>query len=127
MQNSFAQTAVSICNHIVVHYRYGVRSCNGKIVFLFSRYLRMNGSKKSVFCVKMGNVKADNEVSYEFGRRKVDKKLQRKCPALMIGDVSHLPFQLQVDYTTPSGAQMKRVFTKAKKITTEREVAEKGV
>lgn len=75
----------------------------------------------------MGNVKADSEVSYEFGRRKVDKKLQKKCPALIIGDIPHLPFQLQVDYTTPSGAHMKRVFTKANKITTERDVAEKGM
>ena len=46
---------------------------------------------------------------------------------LMVEGRPHLPFQLQIEYTAQDGSRCMRVITQAKPITTNREVAEKGV
>ena len=45
---------------------------------------------------------------------------------LLVEGKPHLPFQLQIEYTSQDGSRCMRVITQAKPITTNRDVAEKG-
>ena len=48
-------------------------------------------------------------------------------PPLIIGGKSHLPFQLQTEYTASDGSVLVRVITKVKPVTEDRNVAERGM
>ncbi len=49
-----------------------------------------------------------------------------KVPQLTIDGTPHLPFQLQIEYTSQDGSRCTRVISQAKPTTKQREVAEKG-
>ena len=91
----------------------------------------------------MGNVTAETELTYEYGVRKKSKKVAASsgsgatdgaaatpdalnAPPLQIEGKPHLPFQLQVEYTSKDGSRLMRVITDAKGITRDRGMAEKG-
>lgn len=50
-----------------------------------------------------------------------------RVPPLMVEGKPHLPFQLQIEYTAQDGSRCMRVITQAKPITTNRDLAEKGM
>lgn len=75
--------------------------------------------KKSIVTKDLGAAKNFSEVFFEYGIRRVkneDKSI-----------ITELPFQIQIEYTTPNGAKMKRVLTKTQKFTTSRDDAEKNI
>ena len=96
----------------------------------------------SVRVIPVGNVTAKTELTYEYGVRKkakesadssessaamaVAKPEVEYTPPLQIEGKPHLPFQLQVEYTSKDGSRLMRVITDAKPITRDRGVAEKG-
>ena len=49
-----------------------------------------------------------------------------EVPPLMIGGRPHLPFQLQIEYTSLDGDRCLRVITQAKPVTRDRSLAERG-
>ncbi len=49
-----------------------------------------------------------------------------KVPQLTIDGTPHLPFQLQIEYTSQDGSRCTRVISQAKPTTKQREIAEKG-
>ena len=49
-----------------------------------------------------------------------------EVPPLMIGGQPHLPFQLQIEYTSLDGDRCLRVITQAKPVTRDRSLAERG-
>ena len=91
------------------------------IIIQLYRYIRQEGSQESSINVQRGNVKADTEISYEFGVKK-----DGKGPSIMTGEKAHLPLQLQISYTTQDGAQNMKVYTRKLPVTRSRESAEKG-
>ena len=88
------------------------------------RYIRHNEQRERVLLVQRGNVKADIEITYEFG---ITKGKQKKAPPLIIDGKAHLPVQLQMEYTAVDGARFMRVFTKAMPVTNDRHTAEKSM
>ena len=96
----------------------------------------------SVRVIPVGNVTAKTELTYEYGVRKkakesadssessatmaVAKPEVEYTPPLQIEGKPHLPFQLQIEYTSKDGSCLMRVITDAKPITRDRGVAEKG-
>ncbi len=87
----------------------------------------------------MGNVTAETELTYEYGVRKKAKKKAASpgggasvtsdtpnAPPLQVDGKPHLPFQLQVEYTSRDGSRLMRVITDAKPITRDRTAAERG-
>lgn len=50
-----------------------------------------------------------------------------KVAPLMVDGKPHLPFQLQIQYTAQDGSRCMRVISQAKPITTQRNIAEKGL
>lgn len=83
------------------------------------RYLHTESSEDSLLRVQLGNVKANTELSYEFGVRKGSPLRTR----LYSGTVQ-VPFQLQVDHVLPDGSHVMRVFTKWLPITDDKATAE---
>lgn len=90
--------------------------------------------------IPVGNVTAETELTYEYGVRKKTKKKAASpgggasastsdapsAPPLQVDGKPHLPFQLQVEYTSRDGSRLMRVITDAKPITRDRTAAEKG-
>ena len=93
--------------------------------------------------IPVGNVTAETELTYEYGvRKKIRKKTAvsddgaaaasaatpdvSRAPPLQVEGKPHLPFQLQVEYTSKDGSRLMRVITDANPITRDRTVAEKG-
>lgn len=73
--------------------------------------------------VQRGNVKADIEVTYEYG---VTKGKSARVPPIIRDGRAHLPVQLQMEYTAVDGARIMRVFTRAMPTTNNRKTAEDG-
>ena len=59
-------------------------------------------------------------MTFEYGIRKLKDKSNTE-------ELSELPFQLQISYTTPDGAKALRVYTKIQKFTGNRDEAEKNL
>jgi hypothetical protein len=81
---------------------------------------RIEKLKKSIIAKDIGNANIDTEITFEYGIRKLKEKADVK-------DLSELPFQLQITYTTYDGAKALRVYTQKQKFTTERDKAEKNL
>ena len=81
---------------------------------------RIEKMKKSIVVNDIGNANIDTEITFEYGIRKLKEKAELK-------DLSELPFQLQITYTTYDGAKALRVYTKKQKFTTDRDKAEKAL
>ena len=103
------------------------------------RYFRTEESKESVREIPVGSVMATTELTYEYGVRKKPKKSStsppegaavatdtKTPPTLQLDGKPHLPFQLQVEYTSKDGSRLMRVITDANPITRDRGMAEKG-
>ena len=69
----------------------------------------------------MGNVKANTELSYEFGVRE-GSPLRTSTHSGTL----QVPFQLQVDHALPDGSHVMRVFTRWLPMTNDRQMAETG-
>jgi len=110
--------------------------CTRVCLYVF-RYFRSEDSKESVRVSKVGNATAKTELTYEYGVRKKKKEVESTgasaatdaapdIPPLQVDGKPHLPFQLQVEYTSKDGSRLMRVITDAKPITRDRIAAEKG-
>ena len=115
---------------------YGVSVCLSlALCICVCRFFRTGDSEDSALNVPVGNVKANTELTYEFGVKTKSAKptagedtidAAQIIPELIVEGTHHMPFQLQIKYTDSDGAQCMRVLTQARPVTSDREVAKQG-